>query len=175
MAETLAKAAKNAYLGSMLFKRKNSMWRDVSPTGAIGDFLAVYRSAGPNRWRYVLGALGATGLVFSLIVREEHRIDPREPKITYINSWRENRSDAEIRASNIANQRIKDQIAAEQKKSDEELRNIYKTIGRLSGMDVNAIERKAQADREAEARAKQANTDHAEALRKPPAQTATKP
>ena len=34
------------------------------------------------------------------------------------------------------------------------MRNIYKKIGRASGMDVDAIERKAQADRAAEAASK---------------------
>ena len=52
-------------------------------------------------------------------------------------------------------------LAAEQARRDEEVRQIYKTIGRMSGMDVDAIERKAQADREAEARAKAAATQAA--------------
>jgi hypothetical protein len=56
-------------------------------------------------------------------------------------------------ASNIANQKRKDRLAAEQAQREEDVREIYKTIGRVSGMDVDAIEAKAKADREAEARA----------------------
>ena len=37
---------------------------------------------------------------------------------------------------------------------DEEVRQMYRTIGRASGMDVDAIERKAQADRAADAAVK---------------------
>ena len=40
--------------------------------------------------------------------------------------------------------------SAEQARREEEVRKIYKTIGRASGMDVDAIEKKAMAERAAE-------------------------
>ena len=70
--------------------------------------------------------------------------------MTLITSWPADRSLAEIKASNIVNQARKDRLAAEQAVRDEKVRNIYKTIGRASGMDVAAIERKAAEDRAAE-------------------------
>jgi hypothetical protein len=165
LAETLAKRRDNAYLTPMLFRRKNSMWSNVSPTGAVSDFLSVWRTAGPQRWRSLFGALVMTGLVFSLIVREEHRIPPRAPGITYINSWRADRSDAEIKASNLLNQQIKNDKTAEQARADEEVRHIYRTLGKISGMDVDKIERDAAADRAAEAKAKADALAHDAAVR----------
>ena len=133
-----------------LFTR-SGMWQDVSPTGAIGDFITVFREAGRNRWRiFGLALLPPLG-IFWLFANEEVRGPPRGPVVTYISTLAPGRSDAEIIASNIANQRYQDQLAAEQAKREEEVRQIYVKIGRLSGMDVDAIEARAKAEREAEA------------------------
>ncbi len=130
-----------------------SIWRNVNPTGAIADFIAVWRSAGQMRWRFVLLAIVVSGILFSLIVREEQRIEPRPPEINYITSWRADRSQAEILTSNAANQRRQQWLAAEQAKRDLEVKNIYKAIGRASGMDVDAIDRQATAEQAASAAA----------------------
>lgn len=148
----------------MVFKRKNSMWSDVSPTGAVSDFVSVWRSSGRNRWRFVLAALVASGSVLSLIIREEHRAPPRLPSITYINSWRADRSDEEIKASNLAFQKIKEDRAREQAEAEEETKKLYRTLGRISGMDVDKIERDAAAQRATEAKAAAAEVEHAKAV-----------
>jgi hypothetical protein len=130
-----------------------SIWRNINPTGAIGDFIAVWRSAGRMRWRFMLLATAVSGTLFSLVVREEERIEPRPPEVIYITSWRADRSEAEILASNAANQRRQKQLAVEQAKRDELVKNIYKAIGRASGMDVDAIDRQAKAEAAASAAA----------------------
>lgn len=150
--------------GVMVFKRKNSMWADVSPTGAVSDFVTVWRSAGRNRWRFVLAALVASGTVLSLIIREEHRVPPRMPSITYINSWRADRTDEEIKASNLEFQKIKDDRLREQAEAEEETKKLYRTLGRISGMDVDKIERDAAAERAAEAKAAAAEAEHTKAV-----------
>ena len=133
-----------------LFKR-SGMWRDVSPTGAIGDFITVFRQAGKNRWRIAGLALLPPLGIFWTFANEEVRGPPRGPVVTYVTTFAPGRSDAEIIASNVANQRYQDQLAAEQAKREEDVRQIYVKIGRMSGMDVDAVEAKAKADREAEA------------------------
>jgi hypothetical protein len=90
----------------MLFSRKNSIWKDVSPKGAVTDFIAVFRDAGPNAG----ASLAGRGLHDADLLAADARRAPhsqRLPTITYINSWREGRSDAEIEAGNIANQKLK--------------------------------------------------------------------
>ncbi|MDE2302746.1 MAG: hypothetical protein KGK11_09330 [Sphingomonadales bacterium] len=143
----LAFGARLSHLAAMAF------WRNIHPGDAIADFVAVWRSAGRLRWRFLAAAIAVTAALFSLIVRDEHRIEPRPPHIDYITSWHAGRSEAEIRASNARNQQRKEALAAEQARADEELRNIYKAIGRASGMDVDAIEREAKADQAASAAA----------------------
>lgn len=133
-----------------------SIWKNVDPVGAIADFRTVWGQAGKNRWWIALASAAATFAVFSVMVQEEHRILPRPPKVIYITSWRADRSDAEIIASNKANQVYQDKLRAEQAKREEDVRELYKKIGRMSGMDVDAIEAKAKADQAAEDAAKQA-------------------
>lgn len=137
-------------------RSRRPIWQKLNPTDAVSDFVSVYRQAGPHRWKFMLAAAAMTALVFSLVVREEHRVPPRPPEIIWINSWRADRSDAEIRASNLVNQQRKEAEAAEQARRDEEVRQIYKTLGRLSGMDVDAIERQARAEQAASAAAEAA-------------------
>lgn len=140
----------------MALIRPSSYWRHVNPRGAIADLRTVYREAGANRWRFALAAGVVTLGIFSVMWQEGMRGPPRRPSITYITSWPAGRSDAEIIASNIANQKRNDALAAEQAKRDEEVRAIYKKLGRMSGMDVEAIERKAAAERAAEEQARAA-------------------
>lgn len=140
----------------MALLRPSGLWRQVSPRGAVNDFIAVWREAGHNRWRFALLSAAATFALFSVMAQEGVTGPPRRPTIDYITVWDPHRTDAEIMASNIANQKRKERLAAEQAKRDEEVRQIYKTLGRMSGMDVEAIERNAKAEREAEERAKAA-------------------
>ena len=126
------------------------MWRQASPRGALNDFREVFRQAGSNRWRFAALAAAMTIGLFSVMWQEEARGLPRPPTVTYISSWSADRSDAEIIASNKANQQAQDRLRAEQARREEEVRKIYKTIGRASGMDVDAIEKKAMAERAAE-------------------------
>lgn len=135
-----------------------SYWKHVNPVGAIADFRIVFQQAGKNRWRIAVLSAAATFGMFSVMVQEEHRIEPRKPRIVYINSWEADRSDEEIIASNIANQRYQDALRAEQAKRDEQTREFYRTLGRMSGMDVEAIEREAQAERAAKEAAKSRNS-----------------
>jgi hypothetical protein len=129
-------------------------WKNVDPVGAIADFRTVFQQAGRNRWRIAAVAAACTVAVFSLMFQEEHRIEPRRPEVTFISSFAPGRSEAEIAASNLANERYQAKLRADQAKREEEVRNIYKTIGRASGMDVDAIERKAAEERAAEQRTK---------------------
>ena len=145
-----------------LFK-PSGLWRDVSPGGAMADFITVFRQAGPDRWRYALLAVLPPLGIFTVFAQEEARGLPPPPKVTYITSWRADRSDAEIRASNLANQNRKERLAADQAKREEEVRQVYRRIGELSGIDVDKVEKQAAAERAAEARAAQAE---AEAIRR---------
>jgi hypothetical protein len=140
-----------------LFRPNNPFRNAVSPRGMIEDFMEVFRQAGDNRWRIAIAAALCTIGLFSLMWKEEVRGKPRPPVVTYITVFDPNRTEAEIVASNIENQRRKERLAAEQARREEDVRNIYKAIGRASGMDVDKIERDARAEQAAEAAREKAN------------------
>lgn len=127
-----------------------SFWRNVKPAGAIADFATVFREAGPARWRYAIAAALMTTSAFSLIIFERWKGPRPLPEVIYINSWPENRTEAETRAFIEANQKRKEAREAQQAKIEEETRQLWKTLGKVSGMDVDAIEKKARADEAAE-------------------------
>jgi uncharacterized protein (UPF0335 family) len=141
----------------MALIRPSTFFRHISsPRGMVEDFVEVVRQAGSNRWRIGVASAICTVLVFSVMWKEEQRGQPKPPHIDYITVFDPNRTMAQIAASNVANQKRKERLEAEQAQRDEEVRQIYKEIGRASGMDVDAIEKKAKADQAAEAAAQKA-------------------
>ncbi|MEO6092527.1 MAG: hypothetical protein ABIT04_04780 [Novosphingobium sp.] len=150
--------------------KRSSYWQHVQPVGAVADFITVFKQAGANRWRIAVLAATATIATFSMLWTEEYTGPPRRPNITYITSFAPGRSDAEIVASNLANQKLQDRLAAEQAQREEKVREIYKSIGRASGMDVDAIEREALADRAGEQRGKTQEGAASEPQAKPAAE-----
>lgn len=140
----------------MLSTSKSSFWRNANPAGALADFREVWRQAGARRWPFVAAAMASTLGVFYMIVQESWQGPPHKPQITWVNSWSSDRSDAEIEREIIANQKRQDELAKEQAERDEKVKEIYRTLGKVSGMDTAAIERQAaeQAAKEKAARDK---------------------
>lgn len=135
-----------------LFKR-TGMWADVTPTGMIGDFVTVWRQAGHNRWRFAAVAAACTFGIFYLMWHQEGKGPHPPPEVTYVSVLPAHRTDAEIAESNALNQKQKEAWAREQARRDEDVRSIYKTIGRMSGMDVDKIAREAEAEEAAREKA----------------------
>ncbi|MGH6786560.1 MAG: hypothetical protein ACREBO_06990 [Novosphingobium sp.] len=135
------------------------MWQETSKGGALADFVTVFKQAGSNRWRFAaLAALTTLG-VFSVMSWESWKKQRALPEITYITAWPEHRSAAESRAFVEENQRRKEIREAALEAARKEERDLYKALGRASGIDVDSIEKKAAADRAAEAAAAKAKTD----------------
>ncbi|MEO5598836.1 MAG: hypothetical protein ABIQ66_09475 [Novosphingobium sp.] len=138
-------------MSAMLTVGKSSFWNNIHPVGAIADLRAVYQQAGKYRWRFMLAALACTAGIFYMMVQESWKLPPARPTVVFINSWTGERSDAEIRAGNLINQKRKDRDEADQKARDEQVKGVYRALGKASGMDVDAIEKQARADEQAEA------------------------
>lgn len=135
------------------------MWREATPRGAIADLRTVYSQAGSNRWWFMALAALTTFGIFSVMASENWKGPRPKPEITYITSWPAHRTDAETRAFIEENQRRKDEREAAIAKAQEEERNLYKTLGKMSGMDVDDIEQRAAADRAKDEAAAKAKTD----------------
>lgn len=141
------------YLVAMSMFKRSGMWRDVKPTGMIADFREVWRQAGQNRWRFAVVAGACTAGVFYVMMQQEGSAPHLPPKVTYISVLPEHRTDAEIEASNIANQKRKEAIARDLAQRNADVRNLYKELGRWSGMDVDKMAREADAQNAAAAKA----------------------
>lgn len=124
-----------------------------NPAPAIKDFWQEFRRPTEHRWPILaVSVLVPVGLLF-ILAQQRAYIEPVPPEVTYISTFAEGRTDAEIIASNIANQIRQDELAAEQERINEEVRNVYRELGRATGVDVDAIdERLAREAAEEEAR-----------------------
>src|SRR5690606_5818539 len=80
------------------------------------------------------------GLMMMLIPKSE-RVAPPRPEVTYITSWRADRTDEEIVASNLENQRRKEERAALEEERAELRKEMYRDLGRATGIDVDEMER----------------------------------
>ena len=130
------------------------MWREASPSGALADFKTVYDQAGKNRWWIAALAALTTFGVFSIMAGESWKKARMLPEVIYINSWPEDRTDAETKAFIEENQRRKEERAKLEAQAEEEAKAFWKALGRASGMDVERIEAEAKAEVDAANKAK---------------------
>lgn len=135
------------------------MWREATPRGAIADLRTVYTQAGSNRWWFMGIAALTTLALFSVIASENWKGPRARPEIIYITSWPAHRTDAETKAFIEENQRRKDEREAAIAEVQKAERDMYKSLGKMSGMDVDGIEQRAAADRAREEAAAKAKTD----------------
>lgn len=121
-----------------------------NPASGLADFWNEIRRPQPYRLPILLlSSLPVAGMLYWGMNSTSYG-EPERPKIQWITTLDEARTDAQIVAENISNQELKDLRAAEEARIAEAKRNIYKALGAAAGMDVDAIERKAAAERAAE-------------------------
>jgi hypothetical protein len=94
-----------------------------------------------------------TGSLLYQFTRERVRIPPPAPEVTYISTFEPGRTDAEIAASNRANQEKQDRLKAEQAEREEKVKDAYRALGRATGLDVEAMEREIARDKTQERKA----------------------
>ena len=124
--------------------------RDISPTESVGDLIAYLRADRPYKYPLFLVALAPTAvMMYAFYADARDTATPPPPAVTYFESWPLTRTIEESKAA-IA----KDGI--EKTKHLEEVRQMYKDLGRATGMDVDKIEREAFAERKAQEAAKAA-------------------
>lgn len=133
-----------------------SYFTKLNPAGGIADFWHEFRRPNPYRWPILLASLLITGGILSTIIWQETYIPPPRPQVTYITTFEPGRTQAEIAASNVANQQVQDERRAAQAASDERRREIYRDLGRATGMDVDAIDQRVARERAAEQAAQEA-------------------
>lgn len=96
-------------------------------------------------------ACAATFCLFMLLIPEGERVAPARPDLIYISTFEEGRSDAEIIASNCANQELQDEIEARIAEREELRRDLYRALGRATFVDVDEMVEDAEAEQAANA------------------------
>jgi hypothetical protein len=118
-----------------------SLFRNISFAGAGADLIEFLRTPRQHRWLLAILACAPPGIImmlFNLDLLETSK--PGPPEVIYIESWSADRSIEEIMKSNLERQKLED---AQEAKA----REVYKALGRATGMDVDRIEREAAANR----------------------------
>lgn len=115
----------------------------------IGGVALAAAIAEGVRIRIGILALAAVipAVIFWQFGKERWRVPPAPPEVTYISTFESTRSEAEIEASNRANQAFQDRLRAEQAQREEEAKEAYRTLGRATGLDVDAMERELARDK----------------------------
>jgi hypothetical protein len=118
-----------------------SFFRNVSFAGVGADLINYLRTPRQHRWLLVILACAPPAFIVMLFNLDILAVTkPGPPEIIYVESWPASRSVEQIRASNIERQKIEDI-------QDAKAREVYKALGRATGMDVDRIEREAEAAR----------------------------
>ena len=127
-----------------------------NPAPGAKDFWNEIRKPNPYRWPILFVSCLPLALIFYWLSGETVYKTPERPRITYITTYEEGRSDEEIIASNLANQEVKELREQAEADLEERKREIYKALGSGIGMDVEEIERRGEERRAAEAAAEEA-------------------
>lgn len=121
--------------------------RHFNPGPGLADFWHEFRKPTPYRWPILALSFLLTFALLYVVMSEKYYLPPERPEVTYISSFAPGRSDDEIIASNLENQKRKEQRQAELDALAERKKEMYRALARASGMDVEAMERKIAEDR----------------------------
>jgi len=127
-----------------------SYFRRISPKHAIKDFAGEWQQPTPHRWPILGVAMAATFAIFMVFLPKDQRGPIAPPEVIYISTFDEARTEAEIIASNCANQQLKDELQARLQQRAELRREMYEALGRATFVDVDAMQAEIDAEREAE-------------------------
>lgn len=140
-----------------------------NPTGGIVDFWQEIRRPTPYRWPILGLSLLCSFVLLFWVTKERVLVPPERPKVSFISTFAQGRTEAEIIASNIENQKRKERAEAERARLEEKVKDAYRRLGRATGIDVDAMERKIAADKLAADRASAAAAAKASATVAPAA------
>ena len=125
------------------YLERMGLMKDVSVSGGFGDLIAVFRQSEPGE-RLLPAALAIACTSFILFL---FWLDPKvntytyvPQEVIYVENWTTDRTDEEILKDRWEIQCLKDELETKR-------REAVKSLGRMSGMDVDEIEREAIAAR----------------------------
>jgi len=126
-----------------------TFFRDVSPGGALRGFAEQW-NGNPYRWRVLALAIATTSLIMWIGIPETEIGRPDGYDVTFVQTFEDGRSEAEIVASNEANQEVQDERRALEEERAQFRRDAYEAIGRASGLDVDSMKQEIAKDEAAQ-------------------------
>ena len=127
-----------------------SLLKLISPRRAVIDFKEQWDRPNPHRWRILAVACAVTFSVIYIAIPETQYGAPEAPDVIYYDGFEPGRSDEEIALENLRNQCEQDRLAADEAARAERRRELYRALGRATGLDVDEMEREIAAERAAE-------------------------
>lgn len=134
-----------------------SFRQHLNPGPGFADLWNELRRPHPHRWPILALSMLVTATLVWSFAKDVWYVEPAKPKVIYITTFDENRTDAQIEASNLVNQKKQDAIRALEEKRAEYSKEMYRELGRATGLDVDAMERQIKQDQAREKAAKEAN------------------
>ncbi len=121
-----------------------SFFKQVSLVGGVKDFGLFLKQSPKGRIIPAMLALVIPGIIIFVFIIDSkiNTAPPDEQEIIFIENWSLDRTDEEIMTDRWAIQCKKDKFEAERRES-------IKKLGRMSGLDVEKMEREAAAEEKA--------------------------
>lgn len=118
-----------------------------NPAPGVKDFWSEFTRPQPYRIPILLASVAIPGTFLFIFANQKTPIPPRSPDVTYISTFAPDRTDDEIIQSNIENQIEKDRRREQLAAIEERRRELYRALGAATGLDVEQMEREAEAER----------------------------
>ena len=120
-----------------------SFFKDVSLRNAGTDLIGFLRTSGNHSpWLFLAACVPTAIIIYTFYLDTLEKAKPPPPTVTYFESWPATRTIEESKAAIAERQKIKDAMRARE-------RDAYKAFGRAVGMDVERIQREAEAEQAA--------------------------
>lgn len=120
-----------------------SFFNDVSFRTAGSDLIEFLRTPGRHSpWVFLAACVPTAIIIYTFYLDTLEKAKPPPPTVTYFESWPATRTIEESKAAIAERQKVKDEYLRREKEA-------YKAFGRAVGMDVDRIEREAEAEQAA--------------------------
>lgn len=115
--------------------------KHMNPAEGASDLWSFIKQPTPYRWWILAFSIAVPGSL--LYIASQHKIygPPDRPTVTYITSFEPGRSDEEILREGEEHERWKEQYAGRLEERAKLRKQLYGTLGRSVGFDVDKMER----------------------------------
>ncbi len=105
-------------------RRVGGWFPTPAPREAARDLKSMFKGMDRPRWAFLILAFTLTGaLLWGFLVDSDWRNLGLKPQLIYVESWRADRSDAEIQAQQARDSRLRAEAEAERQRQFQQLEN----------------------------------------------------